>query len=76
MDSTKNTYNLDNLIHTKEFIFSLLLPLLIATGSWWATLVTSDLVIRSLSFISMALIILINLVKFYDRFRHNKKIKD
>jgi hypothetical protein len=33
-------------------------------------------VIRSLSFISMALIILINLVKFYDRFRNNKKLKD
>lgn len=76
MAQTKNTHSVDNFLHTKELLLSLFIPLIIAAGGWWASLVTSDLVIRSLSFISMALVILLHLVKFYDRFRHNKKIKD
>jgi hypothetical protein len=52
--------------HFKELVINSILLIVLSVGSTWVSIVTDEIWIKSLSFISILLIILVNLVKLFN----------
>jgi uncharacterized membrane protein (UPF0182 family) len=50
----------------KELVINSILLIVLSVGSTWVSIVTDEIWIKSLSFISILLIILVNLVKLFN----------
>jgi hypothetical protein len=69
MDYNK-TQPVEHITNIKELVINSILLILISVGSTWVSIVTDEIWIKSLSFISVLLIIIVNLVKlFKDLFK-------
>jgi membrane protein YdbS with pleckstrin-like domain len=79
MDYNK-TQPVEHITSIKELVIHSFLLIALSIGSTWVSIVTDEVWIKSLSFISVALIIIVNLVKLYkDLFKkssnHERKEK-
>lgn len=79
MDYNK-TQPVEHITNIKELVIHSFLLIALSIGSTWVSIVTDEVWIKSLSFISVALIIIVNLVKLYkDLFKkssnHERKEK-
>lgn len=67
------TSKVENITSFKELFISAFIGIVISIGSAWASIVTDELWIKSLSFISLILVIYVNAVKAYQQHFTKKK---
>lgn len=69
-----NASKVEHITSFKELFISSILMIALSIGSTWANIVTNEIWIKSLSFVSIILIIIVNGVKIFREF-FPKKIK-
>jgi tetrahydromethanopterin S-methyltransferase subunit E len=75
MESIKKL-NVDHFVTLKETIITGVVMIIISIGSKWVWLISNDVIVKSLSVISIALIIIVNLFKIIDYIQKKLKSKN
>jgi hypothetical protein len=75
MESIKKL-NVDHFVTLKETIITGVVMIIISIGSKWVWLISNDVIVKSLSVISIALIIIVNLFKIFEYIQKKLKSKN